>query len=156
MKPPNECPHPTFLNKPEAAKYSHLTLCTMYQMITGHTFIGKYTQCFYPKHTPAQITCPCSKPVQTVEHVLLVCPLHNATHQKHLTASGCPWNLMQLFNHPKHVHLLLCFLKETGIYVKPRTEWELGWGKGRKITYSNQTGATLPPYTPHITPYHCP
>ena len=72
-KLPNECQHPTFLNKPEAAKYSCLTLCTMYWMITGHAFIGKYTQCFYLKHTPAQIACPCGKPVQTVEHVLLVC-----------------------------------------------------------------------------------
>ena len=62
----------------------------MYQIITGHTLIGSYTQCFYPDHTPDQIACLCSKWIQTVEHILLECPLFNIAHRKHLTAQGRP------------------------------------------------------------------
>jgi hypothetical protein len=79
-KPPDGRPHPTFKIEPNAAKFSHTTRCTLYHLITRHTFIGSYTQRFYPRHTPEQITCNCSEPVQTVEHILLECPKYNATH----------------------------------------------------------------------------
>src|SRR5258707_2521431 len=39
MLPPNGKPHPTFLTRGEAAKFSCHTLCTMYRIITGHAFI---------------------------------------------------------------------------------------------------------------------
>ena len=90
MQPPNSKPHPTFLTKPEAAKFSCCTLCTMYQIITGHAFVGSYMQCFHPTHTPEEVACPCGKPLQTVEHMLLVCPLYTATCYKHLTISSHP------------------------------------------------------------------
>ena len=106
-EPPDRKAHPTFLNKTEAAKFSQLTICTMYCIITGHTFIGSYTQWFFPDHTLDQIACPCSEPVQTVEHILLICPLLNTMCHKHLTARGCLQNLPQLFNHLKRVITLL-------------------------------------------------
>ena len=89
-RPPDGRPHPVFLAGQEAAKSSRKTLCTLYRVITGHAFIGAYTQWFYPQHTQEQIACPCSEPVQTVEHVLLECPLHTATRCEHLTVSGHP------------------------------------------------------------------
>ncbi|KAI0005579.1 hypothetical protein BJV74DRAFT_234657 [Russula compacta] len=98
----------------------------MYRIITGHAFIGSYTQRFYPNHTPDQVACQCGEPVQTVDHLLLVCPLHKAARHKHLTARGRPRNLPQLFNYPKRVVALLRFLAETGICAKLRTEWEPG------------------------------
>ena len=100
MQPPNSKPHPTFLTKPEAAKFSLHTLCTMYQIITSHAFVGSYTQFFYPTHTPEEIACPCGKPLQTVKHMLLVCPLYTTACHKHLTISSHPQNLVQLLNHP--------------------------------------------------------
>jgi hypothetical protein len=77
-KPPNSRPHPTFKTEPNSAKFSCTTHCTLYRLITGHAFIGSYTQHFYPRHTPEQIACTCGELVQTVEHLLLNCPLHNA------------------------------------------------------------------------------
>jgi len=73
-----------------------------------------------------QVACPCSKPVQTVEHVLLDCPIYTTMRQEHLTANSCPQNLSQLFNHPKCINMLLQFMEETGACAKPHTVWELG------------------------------
>ena len=53
-----------------------------YRIITGHAFIGAYTQRFYPPHSE-QITCLCSEPIQTVEHVLLSCPPYDNKRRKH-------------------------------------------------------------------------
>jgi hypothetical protein len=84
-KPPDGRPHPTFLVRQEAVKFSRLT-------------------------------------IQTIEHILLVCPLYTATHRKHLTANSRPRNLSQLFNHPERVTPLLRFLEETRACAKLRTE----------------------------------
>ena len=89
-RPPDGRPHPTFPTKEEPAKFSRTTSCTLYQLITGHAFIGAYTQRFYDQHTPEQVACPCGELVQTVEHLLLKCPNYAATHHKHLTANGRP------------------------------------------------------------------
>ena len=107
-------------------KFSHLTLSTFYRFVTGHAFTGEYTQRFYPQHTQEQIACPCGAQIQTIEHVLLQCPLHAATRQKHLTANGRPRTLPQLFDKPEHTLATLHFLKETGACAKPRARWEPG------------------------------
>jgi hypothetical protein len=125
-RPPDGRPHPTFLARQEAVKFSRLTLCTLYRVITGHAFTGSYMQRFLPQHTREQVACPCGEPVQTIEHVLLDCPIHTAARRKHLTASGRPRNLSQLFNHPSRVLTLLRFMEETGACAKPRTVWEPG------------------------------
>ena len=125
-KPPDGRPHPTFLVRQDAAKFSRLTLCTLYRIITGHAFVGAYTQRFFPQHTEEQVACPCGEPIQTVEHMLLHCNMYTAARRKHLTVGGRPRNLSQLFNHPKRVITLLRFMEETGICAKPRTVWEPG------------------------------
>ena len=107
-------------------KFSRLTLSTFYRFVTGHAFTGEYTQRFYPQHTQEQITCPCGAPIQTIEHVLLQCPLHAAARQKHLTANGRPRTLPQLFDNPERTLAMLRFLKETGACAKPRASWEPG------------------------------
>ena len=118
---PNECDRAQ-----EKVKFSRLTHSTLYHFITGHAFTGEYTQRFYPLHTSEQVACPCGEPIQTVEHVLLSCPLHTTARRKHLTANGRPRSLTQLFTQPKHVQALLRFLEETGACAKPRVRWEPG------------------------------
>ena len=108
------------------AKFSRLTHSTLLHFITEHAFIGEYTKRFYPPHTQEQIACPCGEPLQTVEHVLIKCPLYTAAHRRHLTANGWPRMLPQLFANSKRVDEVLRFLEETGACAKPRARWEPG------------------------------
>ena len=144
LAPPDGGPHPTFQppppptkdattaptdnatphEEPKKVKFSCITYATFYHVITGHTFVGEYTQRFYPEHTPAQIACPCGRPVQTVEHVLLECPIYAAARCKHLMTRGRPQTLPQLFENRARVLDTLCFLEETGACSKPRAVWE--------------------------------
>jgi len=138
-KPLDRKPHPMFQYKreqqsevghsqPTEAKstYSWSTISTLYRFITGHTFVGAFTQCFFPQHIPNQIACPCREQVQTIEHVLRDCPQYNAVCCKHLTANGHPWNTLQMFTHLKYIQSLLWFLEETGVCVKLWTMWDPG------------------------------
>ena len=148
--PPDGLPHPTFLPPPpyptpadppaatantntrtqprehSQAKLSRRTHCTFYRIITGHTFVGEYTQRFFHQHTPDQIACPCGKLLETVEHILLECPRYTAARRKHLFASGRPRSLPQLFESRTRVLGTLRFLEETGACAKPWAEWEPG------------------------------
>jgi hypothetical protein len=87
-KPPDGRVHPMFKPDQGTVKFSHKISCTLYHLATGHAFIGEYTRRFYSHHTQEQVTCPCGKPTQTVEHLLLKCPKYNAVHQKHLMVNG--------------------------------------------------------------------
>jgi Reverse transcriptase (RNA-dependent DNA polymerase)/Endonuclease-reverse transcriptase len=131
--PPDGKPHHTFYcthpNKTDAepqAKFSRLTHSTFYRLITGHAFTGEYTQRFFPQHTPEQVACQCGEPIQTVEHVLLQCPLFNAARRKHLTVNGRPRSFPQLLENSERTRSLLQFLEETRACNKPRAEWEPG------------------------------
>jgi hypothetical protein len=148
-RPPDGRPHPTYItpsdlpashapansaraaegprNPPNKAKFSRRNFSTLYRIITGHAFIGAYTERFHPQHTPEQVACPCGEPLQTVEHVLLHCPLHADSRHKYLTNNGRPrGGLQQLFQNPKRVLDVLRFLEESGACAKPRGEWEPG------------------------------
>jgi hypothetical protein len=141
-RPPDGRPHPTFfvpttkepnrepqgLDGPQARKatFSRKTFSTFYRIITGHAFVGAYTQRFFPLHTPDQVACPCGEPTQTIEHVLLHCPLFNTARRKHLMANGHPRTLTQLFVNPKRAIQVLRFLEETGACATPRAAWEPG------------------------------
>jgi ribonuclease HI len=125
-RPPDGRPHPAFIRNREPAKFPRKTMSTFFQIINGHAFTGAYTQRFYPHHTQDQIACQCGQPLQTVQHVLLDCPLYSDARCRLLTANGHPRNLAQHFNHPKRVHSLLRFLAETGACARPRTVWEPG------------------------------
>lgn len=117
--------HPQAPPKLEA-KFSRRTYTTFYRLITGHAFTGEYTRRFLPQHTPEQVACPCGEPVQTVEHVLLHCPLHETPRHKHITASGRPHTLAQILKNPTQVSGVLSFLEESGACAKPRAAWEPG------------------------------
>jgi len=104
-KPPDGKPHPTFIHTkakrpagagrrpqrgsaPAKSSHSRHTTSTLYRIITGHAFIGSYTQRFLPQHTPEQIACQCGETIQTVEHVLRDCPRYDAACRRHLTANS--------------------------------------------------------------------
>jgi len=126
--PPDGKPHPAASfrtqNEDSQDKFSRLTYATLYRVATGHAFVGEYTKRFHPQHTPEQIACPCGEPVETVEHVLLHCPLYNKPRRDYLTVSGRPLNLGQIFKGPKRITAMLHFLEESGACAKPRATWE--------------------------------
>jgi hypothetical protein len=113
-------------NQQNKVKFSRLTHSTLLRFITGHAFVGEYTKRFYPPHTQEQIACQCGEPLQTVEHILIECPLYTAARRRHLTANGRPRTLPQLFANSKRVQEVLRFLEETGACAKPRARWEPG------------------------------
>ena len=115
---------PPQMDNTNTAKFSRLTHSTCYRIITGHAFVGEYTQRFFLQHTPDQIACQCSEPIQTIEHVLMQCPIYTAACHKLLTDRGRPRNFPQLFKNPKRIQELLCFLEETGACSKPWANWE--------------------------------
>jgi hypothetical protein len=132
--PPDGKPHHTFhaarahtrTDETPPDKFSRLTHSTLYRFITGHAFTGEYTRRFFPQHTQEQIACQCGEPLQTIEHVLLHCPLYTAARRRHLTVSGRPRSFPQLLENPERVQSLLRFLEETKACNKPRAEWEPG------------------------------
>src|SRR5258708_396162 len=106
------------------ATFSRLTHSTFYRFITGHAFTGKYTQRFFPQHTPDQVACQCGKPIQTVEHIISHCPLFATACRRHLLSNGHTRSLQQLLETPKHIQGLLWFLEETRACNKPRVVWK--------------------------------
>ena len=131
--PPDGKPHHTLHiareeNTPEEppVKFSRRTHSTLYRFITGHAFTGEYTQRFFPQHTQEQIACHCGEALQTVEHVLFVCPHFTAARRRHLTVNGRPRSFPQLLENPERVQSLLRFLEETRACSKPQAEWEPG------------------------------
>jgi hypothetical protein len=106
------------------AKFSRLTHSTFYRFITGHAFTGEYTQRFFPQHTPDQVACQCDAPLQTIEHVIMHCPLFTAACCKHLMPDGRTQRFQQLLETPKRVQELLQFLEESRACNKPRAVWE--------------------------------
>ncbi|KAH9952378.1 hypothetical protein BGW80DRAFT_1174851, partial [Lactifluus volemus] len=91
---------------------------------TGHAFTGEYTQRFFPRHTPEHIACQCGETLQTIEHVIMHCPIFDAARRRHLMSKGRTWSLKQLLETQKRVQKLLRFLEETRACNKPRAVWE--------------------------------
>jgi hypothetical protein len=114
------------------AKTSRSTTSTLFRFITGHAFTGEYTARFLGKKFPFPlpeelVACPCGELPQTVKHVLLDCPIHEAARSRHLNARGRVRSLDQLFNKPLLCVGTLRFLEETQACAKP---WRLDWDPG--------------------------
>jgi len=95
-RPPDGKPHTTFQRAPERSRGSprrphrrptqttaksgfwRRTISTLYHFITGHAFVGAFTQRFFPQHTPEQVACQWGEPIPTIEHVLRDCPRYDA------------------------------------------------------------------------------
>ena len=115
--PQTESPTP---RSPHSTKTTHRLAQLSFHfhcIITGHAFIEAYTQRFFPRHTPYQVSCPCGEPTHTGKHMLLHC-LYNAQRRRYLTASGRPRNPNRLFTHPKRSAEVRRFLEETGACAK--------------------------------------
>ena len=127
--PPDGKTHHTFQHKQPKntkAKFARLTFATFYRIITGHVFVGEYTQRFYPQHTADQIACPCGETLQTIEHVIMYCPLYADARHELIAANGCPRNFPQLTENPKRVQELLRFIERTAACKRPQAAWEPG------------------------------
>jgi ribonuclease HI len=86
------------------------------QTITGHGYIGSYYARFVPDEPAA---CPCGEPLQTRDHVLADCKLHNA--HRHVLHKACP-NLSTalILSTRKGLNTLVHFLKDSDAFKKTR------------------------------------
>ena len=67
-----------------------------------------------------------STPIETIECVLMECPLFTAVRRKYLIVNGCLQPLPHLFTHLKRIQEPLWLLEETRAYAKQWAIWERG------------------------------
>jgi hypothetical protein len=90
------------------------------QVITGHAFSGEYYRRFVPSES---VACPCGKNLQTREHILRECPLHeHARH--HLRKVSGTLSLPVLLGSPKGLAAVASFLNSSAAFVKTSTRPE--------------------------------
>jgi hypothetical protein len=89
--------------------------------ITGHGHIGEYYARFVPSEPSS---CPCGEPLQTREHILADCELHNAS--RHILHKACPTlSTALLLSTRKGLNALAHFLKDSDAFKKARSEPQL-------------------------------
>jgi ribonuclease HI len=86
--------------------------------ITGHGHIGAYYARFVPAKTPS---CPCGEALQTREHILTECNLHDAS--RHILHKACPTlSTALLLGTRKGIQALANFLKDSDALKKVNPE----------------------------------
>jgi hypothetical protein len=95
-----------------------VTQSRVIQTITGHGHIGEY----YARFVPAESTsCPCGEPLQTREHVIADCELHNA--HRHIPRKVSPsLSTALILSTRKGLSALVHFLKDSDAFKKARSE----------------------------------
>ena len=58
-------------------------VATSIRLLTGHAFTGEYTARFRPSSLDPHY-CQCREPLQTPQHVITVCPIHNEAWRQFL------------------------------------------------------------------------
>ncbi|QRW13533.1 hypothetical protein RhiLY_12532 [Ceratobasidium sp. AG-Ba] len=85
------------------------------QVLTGHAFIGEYYKRFVPdKNT----FCPCGKPLQTRQHILLDRPDYADFHHLFITDRGDKLFLPDILGTPRGIEKLTVFLERTTAFTK--------------------------------------
>ncbi|KAH7318831.1 hypothetical protein B0J17DRAFT_584263, partial [Rhizoctonia solani] len=85
------------------------------QLITGHSFVGEYYQRFVPSESAE---CPCGEVViQTREHILIDCPLHDEA-RFHLRRASCSLCIPTLLGTYKGLKAVTCFLSNSNAFSK--------------------------------------
>jgi hypothetical protein len=87
------------------------------QVITGHSFCGQYYRRFVPSES---VACPCGKKLQTREHILRECPLHNHARH-HLQEVSGTLSLPVLLGSPKGLAAVARFLDSSAAFIKTST-----------------------------------
>jgi hypothetical protein len=94
---------------------SRETFSRVFQCRTGHAHIGSYYRRFIVEENTE---CPCGEAViQTREHILRECTLHNI-HRRLLLNKDGELNVDELLGSEKGINRLAEFLEETDAYTK--------------------------------------
>lgn len=94
-------------------KFSRATFSTLFQVRTGHAFIGSY----YSRFVPTEPTeCPCGHPFQTRQHVLDECTLYEEFRE--LLGEGEEKAMKEILGTEKGVERLAAFIEASGAFAK--------------------------------------
>jgi hypothetical protein len=104
--------------KTKCLLYSRRTTSTAFQLAVDHTFTGSYAQRFRPADPPETLTCPCSTPLRTPQHITRECLLFYQTRVNHaIHTYGRTIAYSALYN--SHPHKLLSFLQDSCAALHP-------------------------------------
>jgi hypothetical protein len=91
------------------------------QSITGHGHIGDCYARFVPTEPSS---CPCGEPLQTRDHILTDCDLHN--DHRHILHKACPTlSTSFILGTRKGINALAHFLKDSEAFKKARSELQV-------------------------------
>lgn len=87
-------------------------------MLMGHAFTSEYTACFHPSSFDSH-NCQCSEPLQTAQHVITACPLHNKAQRQFLLPLSTTLSFLIIFSTKEEGKALWVFLAASQAYIRP-------------------------------------
>ena len=100
-----------FHKDPRVSRAVH---CRLIQVILDHGFFGEYYSRFVPTE---DVDCPCGELIQTLQHVLYDCPLHNEARTRMYEVSG-PLHPSCLFGTVPGLRAIASFLSSSSAFRK--------------------------------------
>ena len=102
--------------------FARPVFCTALRMLTEHAFTGEYNTRHRPR-APDPHDCPCGlTPLQTVDHLLLECPLFKEARERFLRPAAPTLSTAILFGTKAGGNALAKFIEVTQVCVRPRRQ----------------------------------
>jgi hypothetical protein len=100
-------------------KFPRPIVATCIRLLTGHAFTGEYTARFRPGSFDPH-HCQCGEPLQTAQHVIAACPLHDAARRQFLLPVSNTLSFSTIFGTEEGGEALGNFLAASQACIRPR------------------------------------
>jgi len=100
-------------------KFPRPIVATCIRLLTGHAFTGEYTARFRPRSFDPH-NCQCGEPLQTAQHVIAACPLHDEARRQFLLPLSTTLSFSTIFGTKKGGEALGGFLAASQACIRPR------------------------------------
>jgi hypothetical protein len=99
-------------------KFPRPIVATCIRLLTGHAFTGEYTARFRPSSFDPH-HCQCGEPLQTAQHVIAACPLHDEARRQHLLPLSNTLSFSMIFGTKEGGEALGGFLAASQACIRP-------------------------------------